>query len=76
MCWESDLLSWRQPDYYVGLASNVLLWEPGIYAKPKSEQLAKENLQRQGYETYLLPILGKIKKNGKTVRLIQPMFPR
>ena len=33
-----------------------------IQAKPKSEQLAKENLERQGYETYLPLILGRSKK--------------
>lgn len=47
-----------------------------IYAKPKSEELAKENLERQGYETYLPLILGKTRKRGKTIQTIQPMFPR
>ena len=47
-----------------------------IQAKPKSEQLAKENLERQGYEAYLPLILGRAKKRGKTVKSIQPMFPR
>ena len=47
-----------------------------IQAKPKSEQLAKENLERQGYETYLPLILGRAKRRGKTIKSIQPMFPR
>lgn len=47
-----------------------------IHAKPKSEHLAKENLERQGYEVYLPLILGRSKKRGKTVKSIQPMFPR
>ena len=47
-----------------------------IHAKPKSEQLAKENLERQGYETYLPLILGRAKRRGKTIKSIQPMFPR
>ena len=47
-----------------------------IHAKPKSEQLAKENLERQGYEIYLPLILGRIKKQSKTSKAIQPMFPR
>ena len=47
-----------------------------IQAKPKSEQLAKENLERQGFETYLPLILGRTKKRGKTIKSIQPMFPR
>jgi transcriptional antiterminator RfaH len=47
-----------------------------IHAKPKSEQVAKENLERQGYEIYLPLILGRAKKRGKTIKSIQPMFPR
>lgn len=47
-----------------------------IQTKPKSEQLAKENLERQGFETYLPLILGRKKKRGKSVKCIQPMFPR
>ena len=47
-----------------------------IQAKPKSEELAKVNLERQGYETYLPLILGRAKKRGKTIKSIQPMFPR
>jgi len=47
-----------------------------IQAKPKSEQLAKENLERQEYETYLPLILGRSKKRGRTIKSIQPMFPR
>lgn len=47
-----------------------------IQAKPKSEKLAKENLERQGYATYLPLILGRTKRRGKTIKAIQPMFPR
>ena len=47
-----------------------------IYSKPKEEKLAKEHLERQGYETYLPLVLGRIKKRGRTQRSIQPMFPR
>jgi transcriptional antiterminator RfaH len=47
-----------------------------IQTKPRSEQLAKENLERQGYDTYLPLILGRARKRGKTIKLIQPMFPR
>ena len=47
-----------------------------IYSKPKEEKLAKEHLDRQGYETYLPLVLGRIKKRGRTQRSIQPMFPR
>jgi transcriptional antiterminator RfaH len=47
-----------------------------IHTKPKSEDLAKENLERQNYETYLPLILGRSRKKGKTIKSIQPMFPR
>ena len=47
-----------------------------IHAKPKSEQIAKENLERQGYEAYLPLIIGRTKRSGKTIKSIQPMFPR
>jgi transcriptional antiterminator RfaH len=47
-----------------------------IHSKPKSENVAKENLERQGYETYLPLILGRTKRRGKTIKSIKPMFPR
>ena len=47
-----------------------------IQAKPKAEQTAKENLERQGYQTYLPLILGRAKKSGKTIKSVQAMFPR
>lgn len=47
-----------------------------IHSKPKDEKVAQENLERQGYESYLPLILGRSKKRGKTTKSIQPMFPR
>ncbi len=49
-----------------------------IQTKPKSEQIAKENLERHGYQIYLPLILGRTMKRGKTIQFnsIQPMFPR
>jgi transcriptional antiterminator RfaH len=47
-----------------------------IQTKPKSEELARENLERQGYDAYLPLIMGRAKKRGKTIKSIQPMFPR
>jgi len=44
--------------------------------KPKAEKVAQENLERQGYETYLPLIFGRAKRRGKTIKSIQPMFPR
>ena len=47
-----------------------------IYSKPKGENLAKEHLDRQGYQTYmpLVPVIRR--RRGKAIRVIEPMFPR
>lgn len=47
-----------------------------IQTKPKAEHVAKENLERQGFEIYLPLLLGRIKRRGKTIKSVQPMFPR
>jgi len=47
-----------------------------IQTKPKSENNAKENLERQGYEVYLPLVSGRTKKRGKAVMSIQPLFSR
>lgn len=47
-----------------------------IHSKPNQEAIAKENLERQGYETYLPMIPTRRRKRGKTIRVIAPMFPR
>lgn len=47
-----------------------------VYTKPQQERVAKENLQRQGYETYL-PMLKKKVKRGRSYHFrIDPLFPR
>ena len=47
-----------------------------IYSKPKGENLAREHLERQGYQTYL-PLAPVIRRRrGKAIRVIEPMFPR
>lgn len=47
-----------------------------VYCKPRQESVARENLARQGYETYL-PFMREIRRRqGKRVPLIAPMFPR
>lgn len=43
-----------------------------VYAKPRQEQLALQNLLRQGYEVYL-PLL---RNRGRVARRPAPMFPR
>ncbi|MHB8535693.1 MAG: transcription/translation regulatory transformer protein RfaH [Sulfuricaulis sp.] len=47
-----------------------------VYCKPRQEDVARENLVRQGYETYL-PLLHDIRRRqGRRVSVIAPMFPR
>ncbi len=47
-----------------------------IYTKPSQEDVALDNLERQGYETYLPKILGLRKKGGRSVKVPSAMFPR
>ena len=47
-----------------------------IYTKPKGEKLARTNLERQKFTTYLPSVLNKIRQRGRTIKSIQPMFPR
>lgn len=47
-----------------------------VYCKPRQEIVARENLARQGFETYL-PFIREIRRRrGKRVTLVGPMFPR
>jgi transcriptional antiterminator RfaH len=47
-----------------------------IHSKPRQEKLTEENLQRQGYSTYLPMTSVRRRKRGKTVSEVGPMFPR
>ncbi|MDH5692161.1 MAG: transcription/translation regulatory transformer protein RfaH [Gammaproteobacteria bacterium] len=47
-----------------------------VLSKPRGEEQASENLQRQGYETYVPRVLGKRRRNRKTYPAILPLFPR
>ncbi len=47
-----------------------------IYTKPRQEKLAQENLERQGYMTYLPLIRKKRKRRGKRITVIEAFFPR
>ena len=47
-----------------------------VYAKPRQEELAKTNLERQGFETYLPLIRIARRRLGRRVIRIEPMFPR
>lgn len=47
-----------------------------VYAKPRQEELAKKNLDRQGYETYL-PLIRQMRRRlGRRMAVTAPMFPR
>lgn len=47
-----------------------------VYCKPRQESVARENLARQGYETYLPCMRDVRRRQGRRVALIAPMFPR
>jgi transcriptional antiterminator RfaH len=47
-----------------------------VYTKPQQESVALENLQRQGYESYLPRVLNRRRRRGRYVKLVEPMFPR
>lgn len=47
-----------------------------VYTKPRQENLAKENLERQGYETYLPRIYQTRRRNGRHTKSIEAFFPR
>ncbi len=47
-----------------------------VQTKPRQENLAEENLTRQGYETYLPDIVISKRQKGKWIDVIEPLFPR
>lgn len=47
-----------------------------IYSKPQQERLALENLERQGYPSYLPLIRNRKRRKGRYTAVIEPMFPR
>jgi transcriptional antiterminator RfaH len=47
-----------------------------VYTKPHKEQVAKENLERQGYETYLPMTLVRRRRMGRGMDSVEPLFPR
>ena len=47
-----------------------------IYTKPQQERIALENLERQGYVAYLPWIRTRRRRQGRYVKLVEPMFPR
>lgn len=47
-----------------------------VYTKPRAEGVAQENLQRQGYETYLPLMKASRRRRGRYHTVIEAMFPR
>jgi transcriptional antiterminator RfaH len=47
-----------------------------VYTKPQQEHLARENLERQSFETYLPLMRSRRQRRGKWVNTIEPMFAR
>lgn len=47
-----------------------------IYSKPREEELASENLTRQGYTIYLPKIISSRRRRERYVDVIEPMFSR
>lgn len=47
-----------------------------VYAKPKKEELARVNLERQGYPTYLPMMRTPRRRMGRRIIRVEPMFPR
>jgi len=47
-----------------------------VQTKPRREYTAKENLERQGYTTYLPLILLRRRRSGRSCTAPGPMFPR
>jgi len=47
-----------------------------VCCKPRQESIAEENLQRQGYCTYLPRICSSRRRRGQWVDVIEPLFPR
>jgi transcriptional antiterminator RfaH len=47
-----------------------------VYSKPQQERIARENLERQGYPSYLPMIRNRRRRKGKYMSIVEPMFPR
>lgn len=47
-----------------------------VYAKPRQEETAKQNLERQGYSVYLPRAVQNRRRAGRRVTVVGPLFPR
>ncbi len=47
-----------------------------VYSKPRQEEIAKANLQRQGFVCYLPMARQPRRRMGRRITCIEPLFPR
>jgi len=47
-----------------------------VYSKPRKEELARVNLERQGYPVYLPMMRTPRRRMGRRIVRVEPMFPR
>jgi transcriptional antiterminator RfaH len=47
-----------------------------VHTKPRKENVAEENLKRQGWEVYLPRLLRKRRRRGVWTDVVEPLFPR
>jgi transcriptional antiterminator RfaH len=47
-----------------------------VFSRPRQEKVAKANLDRQGFRTYLPMIKHPKRRRGRWVDVIEPLFPR
>ncbi len=47
-----------------------------IYTKPRQERIAVDNLERQGYHTYLPLLRQRRRRAGRYTQMVEPLFPR
>jgi transcriptional antiterminator RfaH len=47
-----------------------------VHSKPRQENIAEQNLLRQGFDTYLPKIQVRRRRRDKWARVVEPLFPR
>lgn len=47
-----------------------------VYSKPRQEETAKRNLERQGYSVYLPRASQRRRRGARRVDVVEPLFPR
>ncbi|MDA8364048.1 MAG: transcription/translation regulatory transformer protein RfaH [Gammaproteobacteria bacterium] len=47
-----------------------------VYSKPRQEETARENLERQGYAVYLPRAAQNRRRAGRRLTVVEPLFPR